>query len=117
MRGHPVATMEARTTLERVRAMFSKDAEQDYAPLTDSVTLGGNGFRRDPEDDDGEGEQPGTDDGEPFSWFEYCIFLLLGIAMLWAWYVTAASTKLPLLTFIKEYVPSSSSLLPNSIPR
>lgn len=23
--------------------------------------------------------------GEPFSWFEYFIFLLLGIAMLWAW--------------------------------
>jgi equilibrative nucleoside transporter 1/2/3 len=24
---------------------------------------------------------------EPFSWFEYSIFVMLGIAMLWAWYI------------------------------
>ncbi|KAE9367956.1 hypothetical protein N431DRAFT_429235 [Stipitochalara longipes BDJ] len=77
--------MEARTTLDRVRALFNKDAEQTYAPLTDSGTLEGDGFRRDLDESDGEGEHSKTDDGEPFSWFEYCIFLLLGVAMLWAW--------------------------------
>ena len=92
MRGHPVATMETRTTLERVRALFSKDAEQDYAPLSDSVTLQGDAFRRQTEDSDGEVEHTKADDGEPFSWFEYSIFLMLGIAMLWAWYVTSTPT-------------------------
>lgn len=84
--------METRTTLERVRALFSKDAEQDYAPLSDSVTLQGDAFRRQTEDSDGEVEHTKADDGEPFSWFEYSIFLMLGIAMLWAWYVTSTPT-------------------------
>jgi len=26
-----------------------------------------------------------TEDEAPFSWIEYSIFLLLGVAMLWAW--------------------------------
>jgi equilibrative nucleoside transporter 1/2/3 len=29
---------------------------------------------------------------EPFSWFEYSIFCLLGIAMLWAWSVADPSS-------------------------
>lgn len=53
---------------------------QDYEPLLD-------GAERDDvsstHDDDTEGEGI---DGATFSWLEYGIFLLLGIAMLWAWY-------------------------------
>ena len=29
----------------------------------------------------------GGEEEVPFSWFEYAIFVLLGMAMLWAWYV------------------------------
>lgn len=58
-----------------------------------------------------EGEPPASDDpdagarhdsydrhGEtPFSWLEYGIFALLGVAMLWAWYVVLhiPSARLP----------------------
>lgn len=90
MRGQPVAKMESRTTLDRVRAMFIKDAEQNYEPLSASGTIEENGHHQVVVFDHQEGqgsdtEQDKKDDGEPFSWFEYCIFLLLGIAMLWAW--------------------------------
>lgn len=31
-------------------------------------------------------EEAAADGGEtPFSWFEYSIFVLIGVAMLWAW--------------------------------
>lgn len=120
MRGHPVTTMDNRTTFDRMRALFNKtDEEQNYEPLSDESTI----------DDDvhrpvvfhsgaqnGEGEQDKTDDGEPFSWFEYSIFLLLGIAMLWAWYDLILEEDVNLM-LVQEYVPSSSSVLPNSIPR
>ncbi len=94
MRGHPVATMGSRTTLDRVRALFNKDNVQNYEPLSDTSTLDEDVLRpvmftTDPENDDA--EQTKTDEGEPFSWFEYSIFLLLGIAMLWAWYVPSSS--------------------------
>lgn len=40
----------------------------------------------DDEDDDGESSQTIHESAEsPFSWLEYSIFLLLGVAMLWAW--------------------------------
>lgn len=90
MRGHPVATMDSRTTLDRVRALFNKDNAQNYEPLSDASTLDDDVLRpvmfvADPEND--EAERTKTDEGELFSWFEYSIFLLLGVAMLWAWYV------------------------------
>jgi equilibrative nucleoside transporter 1/2/3 len=90
MRGHPVAIMDSRTTLDRVRALFNKDNAQNYEPLSDASTLDDDVLRpvmftAEPENDDA--YQTKTDEGEPFSWFEYSIFLLLGIAMLWAWYV------------------------------
>lgn len=51
----------------------------EYAPLRNSS------------DDVDDGDQM-DDDGEdiatketPFSWFEYTIFVLIGVAMLWAW--------------------------------
>lgn len=57
-----------------------RDADPDeYAPL------------RDPGDDASDGGDI-SDDGElldaaevPFSWIEYTIFAMVGVAMLWAW--------------------------------
>ena len=59
--------------MERIRKMFSKTAPA-YEPLEGGSV-----------DTDGEG----IDDFKKstFSWLEYSIFLLLGVAMLWAWYV------------------------------
>ncbi|KUI64529.1 Nucleoside transporter FUN26 [Cytospora mali] len=49
-------------------------------------------------DDVGDGEET-VDDGEicdtnatPFSWFEYTIFVLIGVAMLWAWNMFLAAS-------------------------
>jgi equilibrative nucleoside transporter 1/2/3 len=79
--------MEGRTTIDRVRNLFRKsaDVEQEYEPLDGDANTLDEEVRRPvlilPEDEDGGGQS------EPFSWLEYSIFLLLGIAMLWAWYV------------------------------
>ena len=32
-----------------------------------------------------DGERIDREDSRPFSWLDYSIFLLLGVAMLWAW--------------------------------
>jgi equilibrative nucleoside transporter 1/2/3 len=32
-----------------------------------------------------------SDDEQPFSRLEYAVFLLLGVAMLWAWYVASTA--------------------------
>lgn len=61
--------------MERIKFFFSaaKVNPDEYEPLTDerSSTLEGSIY---------EGETP-------FSWIEYSIFALIGVAMLWAWYV------------------------------
>ena len=89
-RGHHQShnrTMEGRTTINRVRNLFRKsaDVEQEYEPLDGDANTLDEEVRRPvlilPEDEEGGGQS------EPFSWLEYSIFLLLGIAMLWAWYV------------------------------
>ncbi|KAF4626414.1 hypothetical protein G7Y89_g11747 [Cudoniella acicularis] len=79
-----VVIMDNQTTLDRVRALFSKtDADQEYERLdTDVGSIIEEDVRRPilvirDEDDDKE--------VVPFSWFEYSIFILLGVAMLWAW--------------------------------
>ena len=36
---------------------------------------------------DGEEDEDDTVLKKPFSWHDYAVFLLLGVAMLWAWYV------------------------------
>ncbi|KAL2064676.1 hypothetical protein VTL71DRAFT_3814 [Oculimacula yallundae] len=69
---------EDNTAIDRLRTLFkASNNEQQYEPL-DSDYAGDEDVRRPvliaPEDE-----------GQPFSWFEYSIFLLLGIAMLWAW--------------------------------
>ncbi|KAK6073644.1 nucleoside transporter family [Seiridium cupressi] len=60
--------------MDRIRSFFQKpETEQEYAPLTDEAqTLEGNTPRAEEHD-------------VPFSWVEYGIFALLGVAMLWAW--------------------------------
>lgn len=68
------------TAIDRLRALFkTSNNEQQYEPLDEDILNGDEDVRRPilivPE----------VDEGEEFSWFEYSIFLLLGIAMLWAW--------------------------------
>ncbi|KAI0440479.1 putative nucleoside transporter protein [Xylaria telfairii] len=59
--------------MDRLRSLFQKGEadEQEYRPLyEDGVAL----------------EQESDDEHEtPFSWIEYGIFVVLGVAMLWAW--------------------------------
>jgi hypothetical protein len=54
----------------------------DYEPLQ-------NGAERDDDSVEDEVEEGTTETA--FSWLEYAIFFLLGIAMLWAWYVWRSS--------------------------
>lgn len=63
------------SAMERIRSLFTKpvDDGQEYTPLG-----------RDTEDSD-EATLTSVQEQEPFSWLEYTVFLLLGIAMLWAW--------------------------------
>lgn len=66
--------------MERIRGIFSStnkdDRDAEYEPLRASG------------DDDRQDEVPVEAHGmgeAPFSWFEYTIFALVGVAMLWAW--------------------------------
>ncbi|KAH9887518.1 nucleoside transporter [Xylariomycetidae sp. FL2044] len=60
--------------MDRIRSLFrKKEDEQEYQPLNeDSQFLSEPGDHHDSH-------------GPPFSWVEYGIFALLGVAMLWAW--------------------------------
>ncbi|KAG4420824.1 hypothetical protein IFR04_006006 [Cadophora malorum] len=71
---------EDTSAIDRLRALFkASNNEQQYEPVDSDYGNGDDDVRRPilivPE----------ADEGEEFSWFEYSIFLLLGIAMLWAW--------------------------------
>jgi equilibrative nucleoside transporter 1/2/3 len=70
--------METRTAVDRVRALFRRtDESQEYERIEE-----------DPNDEDVRRPVliiPDKLGQEPFSWFEYSIFVLLGVAMLWAW--------------------------------
>lgn len=67
--------MEDQSAIARLRAIFGKPVDdQNYEPLGDA---------------DEDVRRPilvVPDPAEPFSYLEYSVFLLLGIAMLWAWY-------------------------------
>lgn len=57
--------------MDRLRQFFSRgDASGQYEPL-----------------DEANGDTPRTRKESRFDWIEYAIFALLGVAMLWAWYV------------------------------
>lgn len=84
--------MDDRSALGRVRNYFTKSDSEDY----DRIASDNDGYddevRRPilvvPEDQYEDEEQLEVEEepeGEPFSWFEYSIFLLLGVVMLWAW--------------------------------
>ncbi|KAK0630724.1 nucleoside transporter-domain-containing protein [Bombardia bombarda] len=60
--------------MDRIKSIFapSKASEEEYEPLT-------------PDSESIEGSTVTYDDDAPFSWIEYSIFALVGVAMLWAW--------------------------------
>lgn len=71
--------MVSQTALDKVRSLFRQpDPEPEYAPIDSELDI-----------NDEDVSRPDTylleQHEEPFSWLEYSIFLLLGIAMLWAW--------------------------------
>jgi solute carrier family 29 (equilibrative nucleoside transporter), member 1/2/3 len=81
--------MDNQSAMDRIRGLLNKPTEEgQYSRLEEDI-----------QDDDEDVHRPVLivpDDEypeEPFSWFEYCIFLLLGISMLWAWYATIIHTK------------------------
>lgn len=81
--------MDERTTIDRVRALFAKVDEQQYAPVHSGSDTDVSVVRRPPPvviiiDDDEIGEGANLPVVE-FSWVEYFQFMLLGVAMLWAW--------------------------------
>lgn len=88
--------MANESTIDRVRALFAKDNEQEYAALhsrseeDDPLVYRPVLLVNDNIDNDEE-EQGLLEDRLPFgaeadfSWMEYLIFMLLGVAMLWAW--------------------------------
>jgi equilibrative nucleoside transporter 1/2/3 len=66
--------------MERIRRIFEREnSEAAYEPLQ------GGSERPD-------GEHIDTDD-QAFSWTDYSVFLLLGVAMLWAWFVFTCSSS------------------------
>ena len=86
--------------MDRVRAFFApaKASADEYEPLADddSATLEGSVY----------------EDSAPFSWIEYSIFALIGVAMLWAWYVPAQTlvgqySNKPLGTCSSRPLPTS----------
>ncbi|KAK3357374.1 nucleoside transporter-domain-containing protein [Lasiosphaeria hispida] len=63
--------------MDRIKSIFTAPkaaTEGEYEPLHDAFT-----------DDSGTLEGSVYDDEAPFSWVEYFIFALIGVAMLWAW--------------------------------
>lgn len=60
--------------MDLVRTLLLKPAEEpEYTPVGEDTEEG---------DDD---TLASAQEGVPFSWLEYLVFLLLGVAMLWAW--------------------------------
>ncbi|KAH6624797.1 nucleoside transporter-domain-containing protein [Chaetomium sp. MPI-SDFR-AT-0129] len=91
--------------MDRIRAFFrsSKTDAEEYEPLAD--------------DDSGTLEGSGYDDGSPFSWVEYFIFALIGVAMLWAWNMFLAAAPYFQTRFVSDpwiYANSQSAVLTTS---
>lgn len=77
-------SIDNRTAIDRLRAIFRKsDAGPEYGPISSSSSSIHEDDTRRPVL-----VLPDQIEGEPFSWFEYGIFMLIGVAMLWAWYVS-----------------------------
>jgi solute carrier family 29 (equilibrative nucleoside transporter), member 1/2/3 len=74
---HTSIELKSLPSMDRVTDLFHSDPA--YERIQD-----------DQHDDDADSISSDTQadpDSPPFSWIEYSIFLLLGVAMLWAWYV------------------------------
>lgn len=71
--------------MNRITDLFKKtdNGEQQYEPLESDASFVDEDVRRPvlvvPDLEESA--------GEPFSWFEYLVFMMLGVAMLWAWCV------------------------------
>ncbi|RAL64217.1 hypothetical protein DID88_002109 [Monilinia fructigena] len=73
-------SVDNRTAIDRLRAIFKKsDPGPEYEPISSSSSVHEDDIRRPVL------VLPDQVEGEPFSWFEYGIFMLIGVAMLWAW--------------------------------
>ncbi|KUJ07153.1 uncharacterized protein LY89DRAFT_369252 [Mollisia scopiformis] len=81
--------MAERNAVDRMRAIFAKDNEQEYAPIHSGSESVDSLIRRPvlsiDDEDDGVGAGQVAAPASPFSWIEYFVFMLLGVAMLWAW--------------------------------
>jgi hypothetical protein len=94
--------------MDRIKAFFAppKASAEEYEPLAD--------------DDSGTLEGSIYEEGTPFSWIEYSIFALIGVAMLWAWYVSLSDhIDLAFANIVpsdQEHVPRRCTLLPNPLP-
>jgi equilibrative nucleoside transporter 1/2/3 len=78
-----------RSAIDRMYSLFKKSDTHSYEALQNE-SVGSDEHSYIPPtamslEDPARDEDDTKDQGEPFSWFEYSIFFLLGIAMLWAW--------------------------------
>lgn len=69
--------LQSLSTMDRVKRLFQpSEPQQPYEPIHGDTH----------EDGDSTLDEVYEDEPEPhFSWVEYLIFMLLGVAMLWAW--------------------------------
>ncbi|KAI8634562.1 nucleoside transporter [Xylariaceae sp. FL1651] len=76
--------------MDRLRAFFQKKEadEQEYQPLYENASASG--------------PEGGDEHDVPFSWIEYGIFVVLGIAMLWAWNMFLAAAPYFQLRFQED---------------
>lgn len=62
------------SNMDRIKSIFH--SRPDYEPLQTDAER---------DDESAHDDSVDTASNPPFSWVEYTIFLMLGIAMLWAW--------------------------------
>jgi hypothetical protein len=98
--------------MERIKSMFvppKAQNEGEYEPLTGDTFTDGSGTLEGSVYEDDE-------DIAPFSKVEYSIFVLIGIAMLWAWYGNSGVCDTRAETYwIQEHVPRGDTVLPNTL--
>ncbi|KAL2188637.1 hypothetical protein L209DRAFT_751662 [Thermothelomyces heterothallicus CBS 203.75] len=91
--------------MNRIRAFFAppKASASEYEPLAD--------------DESGTLRGSTREEAAPFSWVEYCIFALIGVAMLWAWNMFLAAAPYFQTRFQSDpwiYANSQSAILTTS---
>lgn len=97
--------------MDRIRRTFR--SKPTYAPI--------NADTRDDESESYNGSNESLPPNDTaFSWIEYSIFTLLGVAMLWAWYGLLSSERqsFPMLTLLlsQEHVSRGRALLCPPVP-